>query len=369
VTGQVILASSDPRPFDDRVRGGAAVVFVPTAANHLPDRGAIVEPVRRMLDRCGARWNELDLADAAPEAVTASVAAADAVLVGGGDPYRLLQAARRASFGAATHELVRRGGLYCGISAGAMLAAPSLEPLRHFSPFTPPADLADLGGLNLADLLVLPHTDREGRRAEHEATLVACGRSHHLVPLNDGEAVIVEAGRWFLDVRPGLVLRAATPTDAPAIAELFVEAGRVGWAGFLTPGQLDQIVPEPAKWADRIDDAADVDVTVAVDDDGIAGFIWVRPAEDDDLTEPLGEVATFYTHPRVWGTGVGRRVMAHGLDRLRAMGYHECVLWTEERNERPRRIYAESGWILDGTTRTRDFHGFPITELRHRYRL
>lgn len=61
--------------------------------------------------------------------------------------------------------------------------------------------------------------------------------------------------------------------------------------------------------------------------------------------------------------------MTIGLDLLRDMGYHECVLWTEERNERPRRIYAQMGWTLDGGIRSRDFHGIDITETRHRIAL
>ena len=71
----------------------------------------------------------------------------------------------------------------------------------------------------------------------------------------------------------------------------------------------------------------------------------------------------------MWRTGVGRLLMDCGLDRLRSLGYTECVLWTEERNERPLRIYRQMGWTLDGTTRVRDYQGLPITEVRHRYPL
>ena len=43
--------------------------------------------------------------------------------------------------------------MYVGYSAGAMVAAPTLEPLRTTSPFAPPPAL-DLTGLALADVLV-----------------------------------------------------------------------------------------------------------------------------------------------------------------------------------------------------------------------
>jgi peptidase E/GNAT superfamily N-acetyltransferase len=369
VSGAVILASSDVGPLPEWLDQHTDVLLVPTAANGLPDRHAMVEPIRQVLDHSGARWYELDLADSSPEVVANAVGRADVTLVGGGNPYLLLDEARRTGFDTALHELAARGGTYCGISAGAMLVAPSLEPLRQFAPFPAPPGGADLTGVGLFDLLVLPHTDRDGRRAKHEATLALYGRSHRLVALNDGECVIVDDRGWRIQTRSGLVVRPAVPSDAEVIVALFVASGRTGWAAFLAPEQIDQITLEPTTWADRIEAGEPENLVVASDDDGLAGFMWVRPAEDGDLTDPTGEVATFYTHPRVWGTGVGRRLMAYGLDRLRSMGYHEAVLWSEQRNERPLRIYAEGGWVLDGTSRVRDFHGFPITELRHRYAL
>ena len=47
----------------------------------------------------------------------------------------------------------------------------------------------------------------------------------------------------------------------------------------------------------------------------------------------------------------------------------EATLWTKERNARPRRVYETYGWRADGTTRARDFHGVPVTELRYRIAL
>lgn len=167
-----------------------------------------------------------------------------------------------------------------------------------------------------------------------------------------------------------VAFRSASPADAPAVADLFVASGRAGWANFLTPDQLDRIEGQPDKWRERIgEQEANPDVVLADDHVGLAGFIWVHRCGDLDLTEPTGEVGTFYTHPRVWGAGVGRVLMERGLDRLRALGYREGVLWTETRNERPRRIYQQMGWTLDGATRDRDYQGVPITEVRHRFRL
>ena len=382
--GPVILSSSEPSTFLETLRGGERVGLVPTAAYGLDDRDGIVEPLRSGLRAQGAVVTELELADMKPGGVKRAVGELDAVLVAGGNPFFLATMAATGRWAKPIMKLLDRGGTYGGISAGAMLAAPDLWPLTEFSPFRHEVTLspalqrqrddghsveARLKGLGVVDLLVMPHDDRPGRRALHEQTLRRYGTTHRLIALNDAESVVVDEGRWTLHVRPGVVLRPAARSDATAVAELFAEAGRTGWAGFLTNEQIARIVPDADTWTERIEHAGPDDFVVAADRYGMAGFIWVRQAPDLDLTEPTGEVATFYTHPRVWGGGVGRRLMALGLDRLRAMGYTESVLWTEERNERPRRIYAQSGWTLDGARRTRDFHGIAITELRHRFRL
>jgi GNAT superfamily N-acetyltransferase len=73
-----------------------------------------------------------------------------------------------------------------------------------------------------------------------------------------------------------------------------------------------------------------------------------------------------YTHPRTWGKGLGRELLAAGEAQLRESGCSEAKLWTEERNERPRRFYEAAGWRTDGGARERVWNGAPLRELRYR---
>ncbi|MEU7869970.1 class I SAM-dependent methyltransferase [Dactylosporangium sp. NPDC049140] len=64
-----------------------------------------------------------------------------------------------------------------------------------------------------------------------------------------------------------------------------------------------------------------------------------------------------------------RRATEHdaaALDRLRADGHAEAVLWVLASNERARRFYEAAGWHADGGSRIEDFAGVPIEELRYR---
>ena len=51
--------------------------------------------------------------------------------------------------------------------------------------------------------------------------------------------------------------------------------------------------------------------------------------------------------------------LAAALAHLRAAGFAEAVLWTEERNHRPRAVYEAGGGRLDGAVRERAFLGAP----------
>jgi len=82
------------------------------------------------------------------------------------------------------------GALYLGYSAGAMVAGPTLEPITLTSPFSPPLGL-DLAGLDLTDVLVLPHHDRPGRAKRNAAAQAAFGDRVRLKPLRDGDFVVL----------------------------------------------------------------------------------------------------------------------------------------------------------------------------------
>jgi GNAT superfamily N-acetyltransferase len=144
-------------------------------------------------------------------------------------------------------------------------------------------------------------------------------------------------------------LRAATPGDLAAIASLQLASAQ---AAFAHIGPVDQL--EPRDWAADLAAAEMALVAVSDQDDVVVGFAFVAGCE----------LRFFYTHPRVWGHGAGRALLAAAEDALRGAGCEEAVVYTEERNERPLRVYAAAGWEPDGSVKERDWLGAPIRELR-----
>lgn len=163
--------------------------------------------------------------------------------------------------------------------------------------------------------------------------------------------------------RRGFGLRPAFLEDASAIAAINAAAGRAGWDDFLPPDLLATFELPVRRFEEMLGGPAapGTAVHVATETEEIVGFVSVRSGDGD-----VGEVVSLYVHPSRWSAGVGRALLAHALETLSTSGCREAVLWTEERNERPRRIYETAGWRLDGASRVRDFLGCRIRELRYR---
>jgi GNAT superfamily N-acetyltransferase len=129
------------------------------------------------------------------------------------------------------------------------------------------------------------------------------------------------------------------------MAEVFLAAGRAAW-GFAGEDALAGM-RAPTFTGGEI---------VAVERGEVVGFVV-----------PAGcEIDLIYTHPRAWGSGVGRALLAAGEAALREAGCAEATLWTEERNERPRRFYESAGWRADGEVRKRVWNGAPLRERQYR---
>ena len=126
--------------------GTRQVLFVPYAAS---DPDGYAEAMREVLGRLGVQ------ATAAHRAADplAALARSDAVFVGGGNAFRLLQAVQRSGLLAAMGDRARAGMPYLGVSAGANLACPTIRTTNDM-PIVQPASLAALG---LIPFQVNPH--------------------------------------------------------------------------------------------------------------------------------------------------------------------------------------------------------------------
>ena len=92
------------------------------------------------------------------------------------------------------------------------------------------------------------------------------------------------------------------------------------------------------------------------------------PSGPSTDVEGEGELFMIYVLPETWGTSAGRGLMDAAKERLRAQ-YRDATLYVLDDNPRARRFYEREGWALDGVTKTGEFLGLPVAEVRCRIRL
>jgi ribosomal protein S18 acetylase RimI-like enzyme len=160
-----------------------------------------------------------------------------------------------------------------------------------------------------------------------------------------------------------MLVRAAVPEDAEAIAAVHVRAWQVGYAHAFPPERLAEldVVSRTRWWRDGLESGWTVLVT-----EDMSGFVGFGPSRDADNE---GEIYTIYVAPEHWGRGRGRALMDAALEALRADGYPGAILWVLDDNPRARRFYEAAGWETDGATKEDEFLDTRVREVRYRISL
>lgn len=168
---------------------------------------------------------------------------------------------------------------------------------------------------------------------------------------------VTEARAFSRGIIAGMVeLRDATPADAHAIADVLVRSWRVAYRGLLPDDVLAGLSVSDRErfWSDFLTVRPPrTSATVATMGGGVVGFAATGPplvpADRADTT--LGDLYALYLAPDVWRRGIGTRLHAAALDRLRSRGFTHAGLWTLDTNERALRFYRRNGWTDTGRSR------------------
>lgn len=166
-------------------------------------------------------------------------------------------------------------------------------------------------------------------------------------------------------------IRRAELSAAGPVTEVRTLSWRSAYRGLVPRSYLDGVRPERRVpvWPGIIAEARwpAGGVLVAEDGEGVAGFAAFCPSRDPD-GEParIGEISAIYLSPRLWGAGVGGRLLGHATDVPAAARYEQATLWALEGNARARRCYERNGWRVDGAAEIDETRGFPLSEIRYR---
>jgi dipeptidase E len=170
------------------------LVFVPFA---LRDRAAYTAKVRARFEKEGIEVRGLQ-----PEASeAAAVAAAEAVFVGGGNTFRLLDTLQRTGLLDAIRRQARAGAPYLGASAGTNIAAPTIRTTNDM-PIVQPESFDALG---LVPFQINPHYVDPDPSSRHMGETRE-ERLREFLEENDAVVVGLREGTWLRAEGRGLRL-------------------------------------------------------------------------------------------------------------------------------------------------------------------
>jgi ribosomal protein S18 acetylase RimI-like enzyme len=161
-----------------------------------------------------------------------------------------------------------------------------------------------------------------------------------------------------------VLIRPARPEDAEALVDVHVRTWAAAYEHVFGAERLATIDRErrraiAAWWIES-------GGTVVAELDGrVVGLASVGPSTD---VEGEGELYAIYVLPEAWGGGAGRGLMDAAKELLRA-SYRDATLYVLDDNPRARRFYEREGWAVDGVTKTEEWLGLEVTEVRYRISL
>jgi ribosomal protein S18 acetylase RimI-like enzyme len=164
-------------------------------------------------------------------------------------------------------------------------------------------------------------------------------------------------------------IRAASPEDAKAIAEVHVAAWQATYRGLMPDSFLDELTVEKriVLWQHALREPSSATLVVAQDRESLAGFCFFGPTRDEDgKNKPVGEIVALNVRPDCWRSGFGRGLCDFALREAPRRKWKTVTLWVLKGNERARRFYEALGFSLDGADRIdTKLIGAPINELRY----
>jgi len=110
------------------------------------------------------------------------------IYVCGGNTFKLLKYAREAHFKDTIVKLLERGGTYIGVSAGAIILAPTIQIAASVDPEPNEVGITNLEGLGLIDFEIHPHYDPS---LDTELAAYQKTTANKVVRISNSQAVII----------------------------------------------------------------------------------------------------------------------------------------------------------------------------------
>jgi GNAT superfamily N-acetyltransferase len=152
-----------------------------------------------------------------------------------------------------------------------------------------------------------------------------------------------------------VLVRQAYPSDAGAIARIYVETWRTTYAGLLPDRMLANMREQrhQASWSNVLSAERGGELVLVAEQPktGVVGFVSAGLARSGIAGYP-GEIYTLYVMPDCQNQGIGTRLLEGAFRKLGEQSVHGVMLWVLARNP-SRFFYDEMGGVKIATRKER----------------
>lgn len=187
LTSQFHKVASELLPLLSKPADETTVAFIPTAAD-VYDEKPWMYADRDKLVEMGLQVFDLSLKGKTKQELKEALSKADVIFVSGGNTFYLLDEAKKSGFVDIVKELVSRGVVYIGSSAGSYVACPTIEVANWKHQDRNIVGLEDLTAMALVPFLMSVHY-----KPEYKDSLLE-GKTKTKLPvkiLTDDQAIVV----------------------------------------------------------------------------------------------------------------------------------------------------------------------------------
>jgi dipeptidase E len=171
---------------------GKKVVIIPTAALH-EEMTFYVDTDKAALQQLGFIIEELDISSVNYNEIKSSLSNADAIFVGGGNTFFLLQELKRSGADKLIVEHIHQGKPYIATSAGSIVLANDIGFAADTdSPEAAPFLNGNFTGLSVVDFYVFPHYDNGYYAEANRQTLDKYADTLDFKLITDNQVVTVK---------------------------------------------------------------------------------------------------------------------------------------------------------------------------------
>lgn len=136
----------------------------------------------------------------------------------------------------------------------------------------------------------------------------------------------------------------AQPADIGAIQRVAERAWHEAHGPIVGTETVEEFLDEyydRASFEGRVADEETILAVASDPEDGVVGYAFARPADDDGATYNLGQI---YVAPARWGEGVGSALLEHAERTIAERGGDRVRLGVMAENDRAVDFYEEAGY-------------------------